>query len=119
MTLFILTSQIFNCDMTGLPLDHTSSSVVGVRGQKHPRTITSGNKKQVTVLACASAGGYVLLQSFIFSQKQLRPELTVGEVPGTMYGLSDNGWTNWEIFNNWYTHHFLVHATASRPLLSP
>ena len=53
----------------------------------------------------------------IFSRKQLHPELTVGEVPGTMYGLSDNGWMDGEIFNNWFTHHFLVHAPASRLLL--
>ena len=53
-------SQIFNCDETGLPQNHTPSSVVGVRGQKHPHAITSGNKKQITVLAYASAGGYVL-----------------------------------------------------------
>ena len=53
----------------------------------------------------------------IFSQKQLRPELTVGEVPGTMYGLSDIGWMDGEIFYNWFIHHFLVHSPASCPLL--
>ena len=28
-------SQIFNCDETGLPLEHNPSSVVAVKGQKH------------------------------------------------------------------------------------
>ena len=46
----------------------------------------------------------------IFSRKQLSPELTVGDVPSTMYVLSDKGWMDGEIFNNWFTHHFLVHA---------
>ena len=34
-----------------------------------------------------------------------------------MYGLSDTGWMDSEIFLNWFTHHFLVHAPSSRPLL--
>ena len=110
-------SQIFNCDETGMPLDNAPNLVVGIRGQKHPRAITSGNKRQITVLACANAAGYVLPPLVIFARKQLKVELTTGEVPGTMYGLSGNGWMDGEIFSNWFTHHFLVHAPASRPLL--
>ena len=34
-----------------------------------------------------------------------------------MYGLTDNGWMNGEVFDNWFTHHFLAHAPAVRPLL--
>lgn len=34
-----------------------------------------------------------------------------------MYGLSDNGWMTGDIFENWFSHHFLVHAPAARPLL--
>ena len=49
--------QIFNCDETALPLDHTPSSVVDVRGQKHPRAVTSGNKTHISVLACCNAAG--------------------------------------------------------------
>ena len=43
-------SQIFNCDETGLPREHTPSSVVAVKGQKHARAVTSGNKKHPGVL---------------------------------------------------------------------
>ena len=110
-------SQIFNCDETGLPLEHTPSSVVGIVGQKHPRALTSGNKKQITVLGCVNASGYAIPLLVIFARKSLNPLLIVNEVPGTMYGLSDTGWMDSEIFSNWFTHHFLVHAPASRPLL--
>ena len=47
----------------------------------------------------------------------LEPELTIGEVPGTMYGLSDSGWVDSEIFESWFTNHFLVYAPPARPLL--
>ena len=70
-----------------------------------------------SILACCSAAGYVLPLLIIYGRKVLNPDLTVGEVPGTCYGLSDNGWMNSEIFENWFIHHFLVHAPASRPLL--
>ena len=52
--------QIFNCDETGLSLSHKPPKVVVKAGQKHPYAVTSGNKAQITVLACASASGYTI-----------------------------------------------------------
>lgn len=46
----------------------------------------------------------------------LKLELAQGEVPSTIYGLSDNGWIDSEIFEGWFTRHFLVHAPPTRPL---
>ena len=110
-------THIFNCDETGMPLNHLPKYVVSEKGDKHPRAVTSGSKKQITVLACASAAGYVLPPLVIFSRKSLNQELTIGEVPGTMYGLTESGWMDGEVFDNWFTHHFLVHAPPLRPLL--
>ena len=42
---------------------------------------------------------------------------TENEVPGTTYGLSENGWIDMELFKLWFFNHFLCHAGASRPLL--
>ena len=110
-------AQIFNCDETGLPLDQTPPYVIAAKGQKHPRTVVAGSKKQITVLACANAAGNALPPLVIFARKALNPQLTHGEVPGTMYGLTDSGWMDGEVFDNWFSHHFLVHAPAVRPLL--
>lgn len=52
--------SLLNCDEQGLPLNHTPSAVVAIKGQKHPRAVTCDTKKQITVLACASAAGNVL-----------------------------------------------------------
>ena len=43
--------------------------------------------------------------------------MLIGEVPGTQYALSDSGWMDSEIFDNWFLSHFLVHAPPARPLL--
>ena len=107
-------AQIFNCDETGMPLNHKPSSVIA---KKHPRTVTSSNKKQITVLACCNAAGYTIPPLVLFGRKNLNHDLTVGEVPGTMYGLTANGWMDGDVMESWFTHHFLTNAPASRPLL--
>ena len=109
--------QIFNLDETGMPLDPPPPKVVAKKGQKHPTSLTSGKKSQVTVLACVSAGGYCMPPLVIFKSQTLQDGMDVGEVPGTMYGLSESGWINKEIFSDWFTFHFLKYAPPARPLL--
>ena len=115
--LFDSPAQIFNCDETGLPLEHTPPCVVSIKGQKHPRAVTSGNKKNITVMACCNAAGFFIPPLIIFRRKALNRALVDGEVAGTMYGLNDRGWMDYEVFDNWFTHHFLRHAPPTRPLL--
>ena len=45
-----------------------------MRGQKHVNVITSGNKTNITVLACVSANGYALPPMVIYSRKSLLHE---------------------------------------------
>ena len=109
--------HIFNCDESGFPLEHKPGKLIGMRGQKDLHTTTSGDKAQLTVLACVSASGYPLPLLIIFGRKRLKPELTEGQIPGTIYGLSDNGWIDSEIFEQWFEKHFLTHVPPIRPLM--
>ena len=86
-------------------------------GQKHPYTITLGDKLQITVMAYASASGYSIPPMIIFDRKHPQIKMTMGEVPGTFYGLFDSGWMGADLFHEWFNNHFLVHAPSSRPLL--
>ena len=110
-------SLIFNMDESGFPLDPKNPFIVCRRGERHPSFITSGSKVQITVLACCNAAGYAIPPLVIFDRKILKPELTFGEVPGTMYGLSSSGWIDSEIFDGWFQNHFLAYAPGSRPIL--
>ena len=83
-------SVIFNLDESGFPLDPKSPLVVCRSGQQHPSSLSSGNKSQITVLACCNAAGYVIPPFVIFSGKIFKQELTNGEIPETMYGLSSS-----------------------------
>lgn len=54
-------SQIFNCDESGFPLlPEAVGKLIAVKGQKHFWVNSAGDKAQITVLACASASGYLL-----------------------------------------------------------
>ena len=109
--------QIYNVDETGVPLDHKPPNVIAQRGQKKIRYRVSRNKKQITVVGCINAAGQAIPPFVIFDAKCLNHDWTDGEVPGTTYGLSSNGWIDSELFHGWLTNHFLKHAVGSRPLL--
>ena len=109
--------QIYNVDETGIPLDHHLPKVVGRKGKRKIRCLVTGNKAQITVVACVSASGQAIPFYVIFDTKQLNHAWTKGEVPGTRYGLSNKGWIDNVVFKDWLENHFIKHAVASRPLL--
>ena len=110
-------SRIFNVDETGFPLEHKPEKVVVAKGCKHPFVVTSGNKAQITVLACVNAAGATIPPMVIFDRKTLKQELYKGEIAETIYGLTDNGWSNSEMFDTWFHNHFLRYIPAVRPVL--
>ena len=89
--LFNCPNCIYNMDETGLPLDHNPSKVIAMKGAKEVHCRNSGNKMQIIILACANAVGTVIPPMVVFQGKCLNPEWTKGEVPCTLYGMSDKG----------------------------
>ncbi len=83
--------QVFNMDESGMPLDPKAPRLVFQKGSS-VCALGSGDKSQITVVACASAAGFCLPPMVIWDRKTLAPELAVGEVPGTIHGLSSKGW---------------------------
>ena len=100
-----------------MPLDPAALKVVAPCGVQHSQVVCAGNKAQVTVVAYCNAAGYTMPPMLIFDRKTLKPEMGTGEVPGTMYGLSSSGWVDGDLFELWFTHHFLPYAPPTRPLL--
>ena len=81
--------RIYNVDESGMPLEHKQPKRIAERGMKKFYGRSSGNKAQITIVACASATGVALPPMVIFQGTRLNYELTIGEVPGTLYGLSE------------------------------
>lgn len=110
-------AAIFNLDESGFPLAPKPPKLVSKKGAKNPVHFTGDGKSQITVLACTSAAGYALPPFVIYDRRTLNPEYSVGEVPGSLYGLSPNGWIDKELFCDWFFNHFLLYAPQVRPLL--
>ena len=64
-----------------------------------------------------SASGQCMLSFVIFDAKRLNLEWRNGEVVGTSYGLSTNGWVDSELFKGWLVQHFVANAVGERPIL--
>lgn len=110
-------SLVFNMDESGFPLSPPPPKAVYRRGTKNSSAVGGDDKTQVTVVACCSASGQVLPPMVIWDRKNLKPALTQGEVPATIYGLSSKGWMDGELFHKWFKRHFLRYAPATRPLI--
>ena len=108
---------IFNMDESGFPLDLKPLKSVFVRGEKKNSAICAGNKSQITVVGCVSAAGQCLPPTIVWPRKTMTPELAIGEVPSTIYGLAQRGWMTQHLFERWFKRHFLRYAPAARPLL--
>ena len=108
--------RIYNVDETGMPLDPRKPRVVTKVGTKKVRVMGSGNKHQITVVACGSATKHIIPPMIIFQSKNLKREWLNNEVAGTVYATSDTGWINAPLFSKWFDH-FLMHAVPGRPLL--
>ena len=100
--------QIFNMDESAMPLDPESPKLVFEKGYHGASCVTNGDKAQITIVACVSAAGFSLPPMVIWDCQSLSPELTIGEVPGTIYGLSKKGWIDYELFDVWFNNHFFA-----------
>ena len=60
---------------------------------------------------------YVIPPMVIFEGKRLNPQWTKGEVPYTLYGMSEKGWTDMELFHYWMTNLFIPSIPPARPVL--
>ena len=58
--------QIFNADESGMPLDPPSLKVVAPMGARHSRVVSTGDKAQISILACCNAAGFAVPPMVIY-----------------------------------------------------
>ncbi|KAM3601738.1 uncharacterized protein V6R79_018027 [Siganus canaliculatus] len=108
--------QIFNCNETGFQLGRKRVIV--------PKSASVGYKPglglrdHISVLACFSAAGEDISPFIIYSKAYPGGVCykTQGP-PNALYGWSDSGCLNSDLFKKWFLKHFLLHAPKERPLL--
>ncbi|XP_076025081.1 uncharacterized protein LOC143014944 [Genypterus blacodes] len=107
--------QILNCCETGFQLGRKrviypkSSSL----GYKPP----PGSRDHISILACFSATGEDIPPFIIYSKAYPGVCYKTQGPPDALYGWSDSGRVNSELFKRWFLKHFLVYAPKERPLL--
>ena len=74
-----------------MPLNPSPPCLVAPQGMKNPSAVVSGDKSQITVLACCSTWGYVLSPFIILDWFNLKQEFTPGKVPGSVLWLIQEG----------------------------
>ena len=110
-------SCISNMDESGMLLEHKPPRVVARKRTKKIHSRTSGNKSQVTIIACANAAGTTLPPMVIFDGQRFNPEWSKGEIPNMLYGISEKGSTDQELFSFWMTQLFVKFIPPARPVL--
>ena len=81
-------SRIYNMDESGMPLSHKQPKRIAERGTRKVHGRASGDKSQITIVACANAAGSTLPPMVIFKGKHLNVDYTKNQVPNTLYGMS-------------------------------
>ena len=64
-----------------MPLDHKQPKRIALKGMKKVHGLSTGNKSQITIVACGSATGQALPPMVIFKGERFNHEWSVGEVP--------------------------------------
>jgi len=108
--------KIYNMDETKVPLDPRPPKIIAKRSQKKVRYWQSGKKNKYNWLWKCCWSGHPTNDHIQRALPQLLYLWTVGEVTGTIYGMSEKGWTDQELFLHWLKH-FLKYANPGRPLL--
>ena len=81
-------AYIYNMDETGMPLDHKQPCLRVIR-LKLPLLHVG----MLQVKCCLMV---------ILKGERFNHEWTEGEVPNTLYGMSENGWIDQELYNSWF-----------------
>jgi len=110
---WVTAERVWNMDESGITTVHKPPKILASRGQKQVGKITSGEKGQTTTVICAmNAVGSFIPPMLIFARKRLNDQLMKNAPPQAVAAVSDNGWTNNDIFLQWLRH-FISHLQAS------
>ncbi|XP_071381368.1 uncharacterized protein [Centroberyx affinis] len=109
--------QIYNCDETGFRLDSMRRKVIVPRGTKHAYRQAQGTRDHITVLACFNAAGEDVPPFVIYKGGYPGGPYNKEGVPDALYGKSQAGYMDSELFRKWFVGHFLKFAAQERPLL--
>ncbi|XP_043215542.1 uncharacterized protein LOC122378496 [Amphibalanus amphitrite] len=98
-------AKVWNMDETGISTVQTPGKIVASKGVKRVGKITSAERgKLVTVLCAANAAGGYLPPLLVFGRTRMVGSLMNGAPPGSVGTCTKSGWTDREVFLQWFQH---------------
>nr|CAI5867589.1 unnamed protein product [Callosobruchus analis] len=111
--------RIWNLDESYLSIDPSKSKVVGERGQKSSRVISSSGRENTTFVLACSATGQRVPPLIIFKGKNIWDQWKAPpdkEFPGTAYAATPNGWMETKIFKTYFEKTLVPALGDKRPV---
>ncbi|XP_062575887.1 uncharacterized protein LOC134237756 [Saccostrea cucullata] len=102
-------NRIFNIDETGITTDHVPPKIVCNKNTS-AQAVTSPRSSTITIIAAGNALGNHIPPYYVFPGKRWMPAFLEGAVPGACGEMSESGWSNGAVFENYLTNHFARHA---------
>ena len=109
--------QLYNCDETFLPLDYTREKVVTLKNTKYVYAQSQGTTDHITVLCAASAAGIPLPPFIIYPKCFPGGQYRFDGPDDALYGKSESGWIDSELFLAWLKKIFLKYVVTQRPVI--
>ena len=109
--------QIYNCDETFLPLDATREKVVTLKNTKNVYAQSHGTTEHISMLCAASAAGFPLPPMIIYPKAYPGGAYTFEGPDDALYGKSESGYVDSELFIKWMEKIFLKFAVPERPII--
>ncbi|KAF3705923.1 Tigger transposable element-derived protein 1 [Channa argus] len=108
--------QIFNCNETGFQLGR--KRVLLPKSPSLGYKPVPSSRDHISILACFSAAGEDIPPFIIYSKAYPGGVCYKTQGPqNALYGWSESGCINSDLFKKWFLKHFLVHVRKERPLL--
>ncbi|XP_060573021.1 uncharacterized protein LOC132730954 [Ruditapes philippinarum] len=104
--------RIYNIDETGINTEHAPPHIV-CDATSQPQAVTSPRSSTVTIIGGGNAVGNQIPPYYIFPGKRWNSEFLNGAPTGADGEMSDSGWSNSLIFQNYLTKHFIKYANVS------
>ena len=97
---------IFNIDESGFSPEHSAPKIATAKGHT-PEFISSPRSTMVTCIGACSAVGNFVPPFLIFKGKRLSDDLKEGASAGCGFAMSETGWSNSLLFQEYLKKHFL------------
>ena len=87
----ISADHIYNMDESGISVVQKMTKILAKKGKRQIGSITSMERGQTVTIICSySAAGSFVPPGFIFLRVRMKPELTDGAPPGSMFACQVN-----------------------------